>query len=57
MINNKYTITGQFHYYHKYILFLKILFLIDYQNIYFSIILLTKINIVLFPDQTQPYHY
>ena len=37
--------------------FLKKLFLIDYQNIYLSIILLTKINMVLFPDQLQPYHY
>ena len=33
------------------------IFLIDYQNIYLSIILLTKINMVLFPDQIQPYHY
>ena len=49
-------ITGQFHYYHKYLKILKTLFLIDYQNIYLSIILL-KINMVLFPDQIQPYHY
>ena len=33
---------------------LKKLFLIDYQNIYLGIILLTKINMVLFPDQIQP---
>ena len=49
MINNKYPITVQFHYYHKYLKYLKKLCLIDYQNIYLSIILLTKINIVLFP--------
>ena len=57
MINNRYPITGQFHYYHKYLKILKKLFLIDYQNIYLSIILLTKINMVLFPDQIKPYHY
>ena len=57
MINNKYPITGQCHYYHKYLTFKKKLFLIDYQNIYLSIILLTKINMVLFSDQIQPYHY
>ena len=57
MINNKYPITGQFQYYHKYLKMLKQLFLIDYKNIYLSIILLTKINMVLFTDQIQPYHY
>ena len=57
MINNTYLMTGQFHYYHKYLTYLKTLFVIDYQNIYLSIILLTKINMVLFPDQIQPYHY
>ena len=57
MINNKYPINGQFHYYQKYQTFLKKLFLIDYQNIYLSIILLTKINMVLFPNLIQPYHY
>ena len=50
MINNKYPITGQYHYYHKYLKILKKLFLIDYQNIYLSILLLIKINMVLFPD-------
>ena len=34
------------HYYHKYLKMLKKLFLIDYQNIYLSIILLTKINMM-----------
>ena len=51
MINNKYPITGQFHYNHKYLKFLKKLFVIDYQNIYVSIILSTKINMVLFLDK------
>ena len=57
MINNTYPFTGQFHYYHKYLKLLKKLFLIDYQNKYLRIILLTKINMILLSDQIQPYHY